>query len=88
MVDRYPECVKKSLPAVQADDITESVRKTISSQIDDRKGDIGRLLAETDVSCFPPRSLENRARKKQKSPATCTSTVPPSSCSRVPHLLS
>jgi hypothetical protein len=52
IVDRYLESVKNCLSAAQADDIIKELSENISSQIEDKEGELNRPLTETEIEAF------------------------------------
>ena len=52
IVDRYLQSVKTCLSAAQADDIRKELSENISSQIEDREGELDRPLTEAEVEAI------------------------------------
>jgi len=72
MVDRYLDSVKKCLPAAQADDIIRELSENISSQIEDKEGELNRPLAESEIEVIlkqhgHPLVVASRYRQEQRS---------------------
>ena len=72
IVDRYLESLKSCLPAAQADDIIKELSENISSQIDDKEGELGRTLTEPEVEAIlkqhgHPLVVASRYRQEQRS---------------------
>jgi hypothetical protein len=71
IVDRYLESVKSCLPAAQADDIVKELSENISSQIEDKEGELGRPLTEAEVEAIlrqhgHPLVVASRYRQEQR----------------------
>ena len=71
IVDRYLQSVKSCLPTAQADDIVKELRENISSQVDDKEGELGRPLTETEVEAIlkqhgHPLVVASRYRQEQR----------------------
>jgi hypothetical protein len=71
IVDRYLQSVRSCLPAAQADDIVKELSENISSQIDDRAGELGRPLTETEIEAIlkqhgHPLVVAGRYRQEQR----------------------
>jgi hypothetical protein len=72
IVDRYLHSVKTCLPRAQADDIIKELSENISSQIDDKEGELGRTLSEAEVETLlkqhgHPLLVASRYRQEQRS---------------------
>jgi hypothetical protein len=72
IVDRYLQSVKTCLPAAQADDIIRELSENISSQIEDREGELDRPLTEPEVEAIlkqhgHPLVVASRYRQEQRS---------------------
>jgi hypothetical protein len=72
IVDRYLESVKNCLSAAQADDIIKELSENISSQIEDKEGELNRPLTETEIEAIlkqhgHPRLVASRYRQEQRS---------------------
>ena len=72
IVDRYLKSVRSCLPAAQADDIIKELAENISSQIDDKEGELGRPLTEAEVEAIlrqhgHPLVAASRYRQEQRS---------------------
>jgi len=71
IVDRYLQSVKTCLPAAQADDIIKELSENISSQIEDKEGDLNRPLTEAEVEAIlkqhgHPLVVASRYRQEQR----------------------
>jgi len=71
IVDRYLQSVKSCLPAAQADDIVKELSENISSQIEDKEGELGRPLTEAEVEAIlrqhgHPLVVASRYRQEQR----------------------
>jgi hypothetical protein len=49
LLDRYLKSIHSALPQEQADDIVSELSENISSQIEDKEGELGRPLNETEI---------------------------------------
>src|SRR3979490_1442278 len=72
IVDRYLKSVKNCLSAAQADDIIKELSENISSQIEDKEGELNRPLTETEIEAIlkqhgHPRLVASRYRQEQRS---------------------
>src|SRR4029077_5752551 len=72
IVDRYLQSVKSCLPAAQADDIVKELSENISSQIEDKEGELDRPLTELEVEAIlkqhgHPLVVASRYRQEQRS---------------------
>jgi hypothetical protein len=72
IVDRYLRSVKTCLPAGQADDIIKELSENISSQIEDKEGELNRPLTETEIEAIlkqhgHPLLVASRYRQEQRS---------------------
>lgn len=72
MVDRYLKSVKNCLPAAQADDIVKELSENISSQIEDKEGELNRPLTEAEIEAIlkqrgHPLVVASRYRQEQRS---------------------
>jgi len=72
IVDRYLDSVKKCLPSALADDIIKELSENISSQIEDKEGELDRPLAEAEVEAIlkqhgHPLVVASRYRQEQRS---------------------
>jgi hypothetical protein len=72
IVDRYLESVKNCLPAAQADDIIKELSENISSQIEDKEGELDRPLTEAEIEAIlkqhgHPLVVASRYRQEQRS---------------------
>jgi hypothetical protein len=72
IVDRYLKSVKTCLPAAQADDIIKELSENISSQIEDKEGELDRPLTETEIEAIlkqhgHPLLVASRYRQEQRS---------------------
>lgn len=56
IVDRYLESVKDCLPKTEADDIIKELSENISSQIEDKEGELARPLTDSPAACGQPLS--------------------------------
>jgi hypothetical protein len=71
IVDRYLESVKTCLPAAQADDIIKELSENISSQIEDKEGELNRPLTEAEIEAIlkqhgHPLLVASRYRQEQR----------------------
>ena len=71
IVDRYLQSVKSCLPPGQADDIIMELSENISSQIEDKEGELGRPLAEAEIEAIlkqhgHPLVVASRYRQEQR----------------------
>jgi hypothetical protein len=71
IVDRYLQSVKTCLPAPQADDIIKELSENISSQIEDKEGELNRPLTEAEVEAIlkqhgHPLLVASRYRQEQR----------------------
>jgi len=71
IVDRYLQSVKTCLPATQADDIIKELSENISSQIEDKEGNLNRPLTEAEVETIlkqhgHPLVVASRYRQEQR----------------------
>jgi hypothetical protein len=71
IVDRYLKSVKSCLPASQADDIIKELSENISSQIEDKEGELNRPLAESEIEAIlkqhgHPLVVASRYRQEQR----------------------
>jgi hypothetical protein len=72
IVDRYLQSVKSCLPSTQADDIIRELSENISSQIEDKEGELDRPLTEVEVEAIlrqhgHPLLVASRYRQEQRS---------------------
>jgi hypothetical protein len=72
IVDRYLRSVKNCLPAAQADDIIKELSENISSQIEDKEGELNRPLTESEIEAIlkqhgHPLLVASRYRQEQRS---------------------
>src|SRR5689334_1485634 len=72
IVDRYLRSVKNCLPAAQADDIIKELSENISSQIEDKEGELNRPLTEAEIEAIlkqhgHPLVVASRYRQEQRS---------------------
>jgi ABC-type multidrug transport system fused ATPase/permease subunit len=72
IVDRYLKSVKSCLPAAQADDIIKELSENISSQIEDKEGELNRPLTEAEIEAIlkqhgHPLVVASRYRQEQRS---------------------
>jgi hypothetical protein len=72
IVDRYLRSVKNCLPAAQADDIIRELSENISSQIEDKEGELNRALTESEIEAIlkqhgHPLVVASRYRQEQRS---------------------
>ena len=52
LVDRYLKSVRSCLPAAQRDDIISELSENLREQIEDREGELGRPLNESEVEAL------------------------------------
>jgi hypothetical protein len=52
LLDRYLKSVASALPAAQRDDIIKELSENIRSQMEDKEGELGRSLNETEVEAI------------------------------------
>src|ERR1700720_761400 len=72
IIDGYLHSVKKCLPAGQADDIIKELSENISSQIEDKEGELNRPLTEAEIEAIlkqhgHPLVVASRYRQEQRS---------------------
>jgi hypothetical protein len=72
IVDRYLKSVKSCLPAAQADDIIRELSENISSQIEDKEGELNRALTESEIEVIlkqhgHPLVVASRYRQEERS---------------------
>src|SRR3984893_12951726 len=72
IVDRYLKSVKNCLPTAQADDIIKELSENISSQIEDKEGELNRPLTEAEIEAIlkqhgHPLVVASRYRQEQRS---------------------
>ena len=72
IVDRYLKSVKSCLPAAQADDIIRELSENISSQIEDKEGELNRPLVDSEIEAIlkqhgHPLVVASRYRQEQRS---------------------
>ncbi len=71
IVDRYLQSVKNCLPRAQADDIIKELSENISSQLEDKEGELGRPLTDAEVETIlkqhgHPLLVASRYRQEQR----------------------
>src|SRR6202040_1400394 len=71
IVDRYLESVKDCLPKTEADDIIKELSENISSQIEDKEGELARPLRDGEKESIlkqrgPPVLVASRYRQEQR----------------------
>ena len=71
IVDRYLESVKDCLPKAQADDIIKELSENISSQIEDKEGELARPLTDGEIEAIlkqhgHPLLVASRYRQEQR----------------------
>ena len=71
IVDGYLQSVKNCLPKAQADDIIKELAENISSQIEDKEGELGRPLSDSEVEAIlkhhgHPMIVASRYRQEQR----------------------
>jgi hypothetical protein len=74
IIDRYLKSVRSCLPEDQRDDIVNELSENIHAQMEDKEGELGRALNETDVESIlrqhgHPLLVASRYRQDQRSVA-------------------
>src|SRR5580704_19474421 len=72
LLGRYLKSVASALPAAQKDDIIKELSENIRSQMEDKEGELGRPLNETEVETIlkqhgHPLLVASRYRQDQRS---------------------
>jgi hypothetical protein len=72
IVDRYLKSIKNCLPAAQAEDIVRELSENISSQLEDKEGELNRPLTESEIEAIlkqhgHPLVVASRYRQEQRS---------------------